>query len=105
MRKPLSHFLQGPILAAAGIGHPENFFNSLRRHGLSIETLALPDHYDFSENPFKDLNAEFILITEKDAVKCASYADSRLWAISTHGTLDDAFITFLIEQLHGYSAA
>ena len=40
---------QKPLLALAGIANPEAFFEMLRGAGLSLaETLALPDHYNFS---------------------------------------------------------
>jgi tetraacyldisaccharide 4'-kinase len=63
-----------PILALAGIANPEAFFDMLRESGLNFsETLALPDHYDFSYdfnsglgNKYASYNA---ICTTKDAVK------------------------------------
>lgn len=70
------------IAAAAGIGQPERFFDSLRQAGLSLaQTLALPDHFDYRTSPFTTVDAAVILVTEKDAVKCAHLSDDRLWAV------------------------
>ena len=56
-------------VAMAGIAVPERFFSMLKAHGLEVRPIALPDHYDYSKNPFKDCEADLIFITEKDAVK------------------------------------
>ena len=102
---PLSS-LSGHILAAAGIGHPERFFRMLRDQGLTIDTLALPDHHDFSDNPFAGINADVILITEKDAVKCAEIEalkiDPRLWVVPVAACFDGPLAELIVEKLRGY---
>ncbi|MEB0134960.1 tetraacyldisaccharide 4'-kinase [Actimicrobium sp. CCC2.4] len=101
--------LTGRILAAAGIGNPERFFRMLRDHGLTIDTLALPDHHDFSGNPFAGVDAEVILITEKDAVKCvqieALKTDPRLWVVPVAACLDGPLAELIVEKLRGYPTA
>ena len=65
--------LQGLRLhAAAGIGHPQRFFDTLRDLGLSFTAHAFADHHDFSAADLRFAGCDAILITEKDAVKCAS---------------------------------
>ncbi|WP_042550366.1 tetraacyldisaccharide 4'-kinase [Ralstonia solanacearum] len=98
LRRPLGQFAQlsgDRLLAAAGIGNPERFFASLRAVGLKPTTLPLPDHYDFADNPFTDADAEVILITEKDAVKCGHLDDPRIWVVPTTPVVDPA----LVEQV------
>lgn len=107
--------LRDPILriaAAAGIGNPQRFFSMLTAAGLVFEALALPDHYDFSDNPFTALQAELILITEKDAVKCRQIAsiknDSRIWVVPVTAQIDAALshqIHQILEKLRGHSSA
>ena len=86
-------WMQGEIVAAAGIGNPARFFNTLRQAGLSFSEMPLPDHFDFSFNPFAQVRADRILITEKDAVKCAQIAglkdDGRLWVVPVRAEFDD----------------
>ena len=61
--------LQGrTIVAAAGLGRPERFFDMLRQAGLDIEPLPLPDHFDFTILPWPADTTE-VIVTEKDAVK------------------------------------
>ena len=57
-----------PLKALAGIARPEAFFAMLRAEGLQLaQTVALPDHHDFTEAVSAD-GCELIC-TEKDAVK------------------------------------
>lgn len=95
------------IVAAAGIGNPTRFFNMLRAVGLQFEELPLPDHYDFSSNPFAQLEVDIILITEKDAVKCwqnnALRNDPRLWVVPVTAQLDGALAEKIVEKLRGHS--
>jgi tetraacyldisaccharide 4'-kinase len=90
------------ILAAAGIGAPERFFAALRAAGLTIETLPLPDHYDFATNPFDGVAAGAILITEKDAVKCLTWSDPRVWAVPAEAALDARLVSLVVEKLRGH---
>jgi tetraacyldisaccharide 4'-kinase len=59
-----------PLLAVAAIAKPEAFFSMLRALGLKLDhTLALPDHYDFSNWNSNEYGAYTVICTEKDAVK------------------------------------
>ncbi|MCQ9616618.1 tetraacyldisaccharide 4'-kinase [Paenalcaligenes niemegkensis] len=75
-------FSEGPTVACAAIGQPTRFFIMLESAGFKLAaTHPLPDHYDYSSNPFSGIAANFILITAKDAVKCKKFNDSRLWVV------------------------
>ncbi|MDB5765632.1 MAG: lpxK, partial [Collimonas fungivorans] len=73
------------------------------------EALALPDHHDFSDNPFAALQAEIILITEKDAVKCRQIEtirnDPRIWVVPVTAQIDAALSQQILEKLRGHSTA
>lgn len=81
------------MVAAAGIGNPSRFFASLRMARLQFTEMPLPDHFDFSSNPFSKLDADTILITEKDAVKCGQIeeirSDERIWVVPAHVEIDN----------------
>lgn len=108
-RQPLSTISSGKrIVAAAGIGHPQRFFDMLSKHGIElVETLALPDHFDYRHNPFATVSADMILITEKDAVKCVrmnAYAnDARLWVVPVTAAIAEPLIDNIVETLRGRS--
>ncbi|MCE7074670.1 tetraacyldisaccharide 4'-kinase, partial [Bordetella bronchiseptica] len=78
------------LAAAAGIGNPARFFQTLEQAGLHpAHTLALPDHYAYAQSPFAALDADCILVTAKDAIKCAALDDPRLWAVQVGTRLSD----------------
>jgi tetraacyldisaccharide 4'-kinase len=63
--------LQGrPLLAMAGIGHPQRFFQTVEAMGLTCETKVFADHHAYTPEDFIELTGKTILMTEKDAVKC-----------------------------------
>ena len=104
-RQTLAAFT-GQGAAAAGIGNPERFFSMLRAANLQFEALPLPDHYAFQENPFADLTANWILITEKDAVKCRQHPelkhDRRLWVVPVSARIDGALAQQIVEKCGGF---
>jgi tetraacyldisaccharide 4'-kinase len=83
-RLDLLHALAAkPVLAAAGMAHPQRFFDMLRAQGLQVSGLALPDHHDFAALPWP-ADAADVLVTEKDAVKlrperCGA---TRVWVVT-----------------------
>jgi tetraacyldisaccharide 4'-kinase len=97
------------IVAAAGIGNPARFFAMLEGAGLRFERLPLPDHYDFAVNPFASIDADVILITEKDAVKCRRIDninnDPRVWVVPVTAHIDHALAERIVEKLRGHPTA
>lgn len=82
LTEALKRFKSSNIVACAAIGQPQRFFTMLRTAGFNLtESHAFPDHYDYSNNPFSDIKADYIFITAKDAVKCKKLDDSRLWVV------------------------
>ncbi len=99
----IQHKKQLSAAAVAGIAVPKRFFSMLRAHGLDVVGIPLPDHYNFDKNPFKDLNADLIFITEKDAVKCRKHEeiknDERIYVVPLEIVLDKFLIDFIEEKL------
>ncbi|MEA5097460.1 MAG: tetraacyldisaccharide 4'-kinase [Burkholderiaceae bacterium] len=97
------------IVAAAGIGNPARFFTMLRRAGLDFEALPLPDHFDYKTSPFRGNQADIILITEKDAVKCALFElpenIGRIWVVPVAAHIDAALAGQIVEKLRGIRIA
>ncbi|RJF99180.1 tetraacyldisaccharide 4'-kinase [Noviherbaspirillum saxi] len=106
---PLGNIRAPRIVAAAGIGNPARFFGMLKKAGLTIEPLPLPDHYDYADNPFARLPADIILITEKDAVKCTQIdtmkTDPRLWVVPVTARIDSALAKRIVEKCRGRPTA
>lgn len=71
--RDLAHFADKTIHAVAGIGNPERFFQQLHAHRLKVIAHPFPDHHRFTARDFAfaENPATIVLMTEKDAVKCA----------------------------------
>ncbi|CAB3633740.1 Tetraacyldisaccharide 4'-kinase [Achromobacter mucicolens] len=105
--QPLSAFAGQPrIAAAAGIGNPERFFTTLRAAGITLSaTLPLPDHHDYATSPFQALDADVILVTAKDAIKCGALNDPRLWEVPVQAAFSDpALFDWLADALRARKA-
>jgi tetraacyldisaccharide 4'-kinase len=76
----LDEFRGKSVQAYAGIGNPGRFFAMLRARGIACTEHEFPDHHPFVAGDFASGN-DPILMTEKDAVKCARFADARMWAV------------------------
>lgn len=70
------------VHAVAGIGNPGRFFATLRGLGLDIVEHAFADHHRFSPGDLDFGDERDIVMTEKDAVKCAGFASGRMWYLS-----------------------
>ncbi len=66
------------VHAVAGIGNPQRFFELLRSYGLDLMPHAFPDHHAFAARALDLPGSWPILMTEKDAVRCAPFANDRL---------------------------
>ncbi|HEY1491569.1 MAG TPA: tetraacyldisaccharide 4'-kinase [Steroidobacteraceae bacterium] len=77
----LGEFRNQRVHAVAGIGNPARFFRALRAHGLEPLEHPFPDHHPFSAQDLAFGDDAPVLMTEKDAVKCAGFADARLWYV------------------------
>jgi tetraacyldisaccharide 4'-kinase len=80
-RRPLASFRGTLLHAVAGIGHTEAFFASLRSAGLAIEARPYPDHAVLDEATLAWARDATVLMTEKDAVKCRSFARPDWWYV------------------------
>ncbi len=87
------------VAAVAGIGYPERFFDHLARLGVRATPIAFPDHHPFQAKDLKIPGAEVVVMTEKDAVKCAAFADARLWFLRVDAILPPDFEDFLATRI------
>ncbi|HEX7972386.1 MAG TPA: tetraacyldisaccharide 4'-kinase [Thiobacillus sp.] len=92
-RKALSELPSRDWVAATGIGRPQGFFDMLQSQGIRFTPHAFADHHAFQP---QDLPAEgAVLMTEKDAVKCQSFAGTDWWAVELDVAPETGFIDWL----------
>ena len=87
------------VVAIAGIGNPQRFFEHLARLGVAARGVAFADHYGYHAKDLKLPGAEVIVMTEKDAVKCAAFADARMWYMRVDAILPPEFDDFLLTRI------
>ena len=89
-------FLNENILAFAGIGNPENFFDLLKENNINVEKkISFPDHYNYSKKELDKLlkiskeNNLKLLTTEKD-----------FFRIKHFNTIDIDYLTIKLEIIN-----
>jgi len=87
----IEHFTGQRVHAVAGIGNPKRFFDQLRRAGLEVIEHPFPDHHPFVRDEIYFDDDLPVIITEKDAVKCRHFVDTRHWVLPVEARLDDIF--------------
>ena len=92
------------LSAFAGIGEPQRFFDHLSRLGLSFEPHAFADHHRYCAKDFA-VEADAILTTEKDAVKCANLTQLPIWVLPVDAVVEPDLAKFILEKLDGFASA
>jgi tetraacyldisaccharide 4'-kinase len=95
----------GEVHAVAGIGHPQRFFDMVRAMGITAIEHPFPDHHRFAPGELAFPGAAAVLMTQKDAVKCAGIADDRHWYLPLKATIDPALVTLVENKIRGSQAA
>jgi tetraacyldisaccharide 4'-kinase len=87
------------ICAVAGIGNPQRFFHQLTQAGLQFESRSFPDHYNFQPEDLQIENADVILMTEKDAVKCIAFAKPNWWYLPVTAVIDKTLFVQMMDKI------
>ncbi len=87
------------LIAMAGIGNPERFFQTLEQLNLSFEKQAMPDHYQYTIKDFQIDPQVNYLMTEKDAVKCQAFATERMYYLPVSANVSPEFEYIFLEKL------
>ena len=81
-RRRLSDFAGSSAHAVAGIANPRRFFEMLEAAGIRVSPHPLADHAEILPADLEFDDSELVLVTEKDAVKCRSFAAGNVWAVA-----------------------
>jgi len=92
----IDQFKDNNLLAIAGIGNPENFFQLLEKSNLKVsKKLAFPDHYIFSRSELQSIIDEAerekyqIIMTEKDYYKIEKYKLEKIKYLKVNFQIDN----------------
>ena len=87
------------VHAMAGIGNPARFFDDLRARGIDVVPHPFPDHHAYAPGDLDFGDAAPVLMTEKDAVKCAAFAPAHAWAVPVRAVLPETFFDEVAAKL------
>ena len=90
---------RGDRWRAAGIGNP-GVSSTTSALGVQARTRVFDDHHHYQPADLKLPGAEIVLMTEKDAVKCAAFADARMWFLRVEASLPAEFEDFLLTRIN-----
>ncbi|ADE11601.1 tetraacyldisaccharide 4'-kinase [Sideroxydans lithotrophicus] len=96
---PAGDFAGKNLHAIAGIGHPKRFFSHLEHLGLVVQQHAFPDHHRYAADDIALEDAEAILMTEKDAVKCSRFATERCWVLRVDAQVSPALTQLILKKV------
>ena len=97
--RPLLSFAARDAVAVAGIADPERFFAMLRAAGIDATPQAWPDHHPFRFSDLAPLRGRTVLMTQKDAVKCETFAAPDWWAVPLDAVIDGQAIDAVEREL------
>ena len=101
-------FKDKKIIAFAGIGNPNNFFDILKEYNLnSIKFLSFPDHHKFSKNEIQEIlnlsktNNALLVTTEKDHLRLNDDFKSKIYFLKINLKIENEnnFLNFIKEKI------
>ncbi|MCQ2574482.1 MAG: tetraacyldisaccharide 4'-kinase [Alphaproteobacteria bacterium] len=96
------------IVAFAGIGYPEKFFNNISAN--IVKKRAFSDHYQYTDNDIKDLlklakdNDAQLLTTEKDWVRLPEWAKKEIKFSALNTEIESSFYDWLKGKIDEHSS-
>jgi tetraacyldisaccharide 4'-kinase len=108
IERALADFAGVRVHAVAGIGNPHRFFAQLAALGFDVDPHPFADHHAFVASDLAFADAAPVVMTEKDAVKCESFADERCWYLPVEASIDAALVDVVVdilEKVRGPQAA
>lgn len=87
------------VHAVAGIGNPQRFFATLQALGSETIDHSFADHHVFTQAELEFVEPLPVVMTEKDAVKCATFKLASLWFLRVDAQLPDSLLAPLTGKL------
>jgi len=87
------------IHAVVGIGNPQRFFTTLEEMGFDLIKHVYPDHHDYRAGDILFDDKLPVIMTEKDAVKCRSFANANHWFLAVTAQIDEAVTKHVLKML------
>ena len=102
--RPLDAFAGSDVVAVAGIAAPQRFFDMIAAAGIDARPEPWPDHHAYSAAELHHLRHRTVLMTEKDAVKCVSFAAADWWSVPLRAVIPAEAVDAVERDLRGCCA-
>ncbi|MBU6468007.1 MAG: tetraacyldisaccharide 4'-kinase [Betaproteobacteria bacterium] len=82
------------------IGNPQRFIKTINSLNIVVkQTRIFDDHHPYQKVDFQGWENEKILMTEKDGIKCKTFAPSNAWMLKVHARFDYPFYQWFENKL------
>ena len=99
VERTLRSFAGQQVHAVAGIGNPRRFYATLESAGLSVIPHGFPDHHRYAAADLDFGDTRAVIMTEKDAVKCRSFAPAHCWCLPVSASFPAADERTLLRRI------
>ena len=69
--------------------------------GLKVGRRPFPDHHGYTPADVAIEEGDVLLMTEKDAVKCAAFAPANSWVLPVRARMEPGAAELIVEKLDG----
>ena len=87
------------VYGIAGIGNPSSFFSLLRSLNFQVIEKVFPDHHEFIDTDFYEMDDLPIVMTEKDAIKCKFLKNENCWYLKIEPSIEENFKIDLFNKI------
>lgn len=90
------------VQAVAAIGNPQRFFKLVSELPYAVEDFTFPDHHPYEKVDFEAAGIDLsrpIVMTEKDGIKCQSFANENFWVLHVEVQLPEQFRSLIGEMV------
>jgi tetraacyldisaccharide 4'-kinase len=99
LQRPAAYLRGEKVHAVAGVGNPSRFFSHLERLGLAVTVHAFPDHHRYLSGELDFAGVEAVVMTEKDAIKCRSFARDNWWMLPVDARVDSGLLEVVLKKI------
>ncbi|MEM0910861.1 MAG: tetraacyldisaccharide 4'-kinase [Pseudomonadota bacterium] len=98
LHEAVNRFCDKETIALAGIGDPERFYSTLASIGIAPrQQQSFADHHVYKKDDLPD--AEIVIMTEKDAIKCKEIASENCWYLQINAELPNHVYDYINAKL------
>ncbi|MDP1558014.1 MAG: tetraacyldisaccharide 4'-kinase [Nitrosomonas sp.] len=86
--------------AMAQLDNAPWFFDQIDRLGLTAECHTFANNHPYVKNDFQFPDADAVLMAEKEAIGCQSFADKTLWILPIEAYIEDEFREVMLKKIN-----